>query len=106
MVQPEQAEPSKLQKFVIGILVGVLEEDTVQALIKNLLGSLITEQIIPLVPVAVAAAVDAAIKQIPGVENLKDVGAVANEARNVLDKLIPDIDLPLIGNLTDFWRPR
>lgn len=92
-------------KFLSNLIADVLADERVQKMIKDLLGDLITERIVPLIPVAAAAAVDAAIKQIPGVENVKDVLAVANETRDVLDRMIPDIDLPIIGNLTDFWRP-
>lgn len=95
-----------MQKFIINIIISVLSNEKVQQMIKDLIGGIITERVLPLVPVAVTAAVDAAIKQIPGVENLKDVSAVADHARDALNKMIPDIDLPVIGDLTDFWRPK
>ena len=95
-----------MQSFITGIIVKVLSDERVQQMIKELIGKVITEQILPLLPVAVTTAVDAAIKQIPGVDNIKDVVGVADTVRNSLNDIIPDIDLPGIGDLTDFWRPK
>lgn len=95
-----------MQTFLLGIIIKVLSDERVQKMIKDLLGNLITERIVPLIPVAVTAAVDAVVKQIPGVDNIKDLGSVADTVRNTLNDLIPDIDLPVIGDLTDFWRPQ
>jgi translation initiation factor 2 alpha subunit (eIF-2alpha) len=95
-----------MNSFLTGLIVSVLSNEKVQKMIKDLLGSLIKEQIVPLIPVAVTAAVDSVIKQMPGVENIKELGSVADDVRNTLNYLIPDIDLPIIGDLTDFWRPK
>lgn len=95
-----------MTKFLTGLIVAALSNPEVQKAIKNILGAIITERIVPLIPVAAAAAVDAAVKQFPGIPDIADVTHVAEETRNVLNDLIPDIDLPFIGDLTDFWRPK
>lgn len=97
-----------METFVANVVIKVLLDDRVQAKIKELLGGVITESILPLVPVAVASAVNAAIQQIPGVENVKDVAGIANTVRDDLNKIIPDIDvgIPALDDLLDFWRPK
>lgn len=101
-----------MQSFIVGILTKVLSDPKVQQFIRDLLGQLITERILPLVPVAVTAAVKAAmdqlIEKVPGIEGVVDVVHVADEARNALNNLIPDVDIgiPAIDDLMDFWRPR
>jgi hypothetical protein len=95
-----------MQTFILNLIIKLLSNPDVQQKIKDILGSIITERIVPLIPVAAAAAVDAVVKQLPGVPDIADVAHVAEETRNVLNNLIPDIDLPLIGDLTDFWRPK
>jgi hypothetical protein len=101
-----------MEKFFTKVIVNVFTDEQVQAAIQKLLGTLITEQILPLVPVAVSAAVKAAVDEVilkvPGVEGVVDAVHVADEARHALNNLIPDIDfgIPALDNLLDFWRPR
>lgn len=101
-----------MQKFLAGLIITVFTSDAVQAAIKNLLGQLITERILPLVPVAVGAAVKAAVdevvEKVPGLEGVVDVVKATDAARDNLNHLIPDIDfgIPALDNLLDFWRPK
>lgn len=101
-----------MQKFLVGIIVGVLSNEQVQKVIKDLLGQLITERILPLVPVAVGAAVkagmDELIERVPGIEGVIDVVQATDAARNSLNDILPDIDfgIPALDDLLDFWRPR
>lgn len=101
-----------MQSFLLKLLVNVLSDPKVQAAIKNLLGQLITERILPLVPVAVGAAVKAAVdelvERVPGIEGVVDVVKATDAARDTLNALLPDIDIgiPAIDNLLDFWRPK
>ena len=101
-----------MQKFLSSLIISVLTNEQVQAAIKNLLGQLITERILPLVPVAVGAAVKAAvdelIERVPGIEGVVDVVKATDAARDTLNDLIPDIDfgIPALDELLDFWRPR
>lgn len=101
-----------MQKFLTGLIISVFTSDEVQAAIKNLLGQLITERILPLVPVAVGAAVKAAvdevIEKVPGLEGVVDVVKATDAARDNLNDILPDIDfgIPALDNLLDFWRPK
>jgi hypothetical protein len=101
-----------MQKFLSNLIISVLTSEQVQAAIKNLLGQLITERILPLVPVAVGAAVKAAvdelIERVPGIEGVVDVVKATDAARDTLNDLIPDIDfgIPALDQLLDFWRPK
>lgn len=100
-----------MQKFLAGLIIAVLTSDEVQKSIKSLLGSLITERILPLLPVAVGAATKAAIdeivEKIPALEGVVDVAKTTEAARETLNTVIPDFDLgiPALDNLIDFWRP-
>jgi hypothetical protein len=105
-----------LQDFAADVLIKVISDESVQAAGKKLLGSIIAEQILPLVPVAVGAATKAAIdevsKKFPGAEDLikgaVDIVHTTDAARNELNNLIPDVDfgIPALDNLMDFWRPK
>ena len=101
-----------MQNFFVGILVKLISDPKVQQYIKDLLGQLITERILPLVPVAVGAAVKAAvdelIERVPGIEGVVDVVKATDAARDTLNDLIPDIDfgIPALDQLLDFWRPK
>jgi hypothetical protein len=100
-----------MQGFIVSILIKVLSDKKVQQYIKDLLGQLITERILPLVPVAVGAAVKAAVDElvtkVPGIEGVVDAVQATDAARDTLNNLLPDIDLgiPALDNLMDFWRP-
>jgi len=101
-----------MQKFLLNLILAVLADTKVQQYVKDLLGQLITERILPLVPVAVGAAVKAAIdeviQKVPGLEGVVDVVQATDAARDTLNSLIPDIDIgiPALDELLDFWRPR
>lgn len=102
--------------FFSEVLINVIKDENVQAAVKKLLGSIIAEQILPLVPVAVGAAtkaaVDEVIKKFPGagdlVEGAVNIEHTTEAARQELNNLIPDIDfgIPALDNLMDFWRPK
>lgn len=100
-----------MQKFLLSLIISVLTNDQVQKQIKDLLGQLITERILPLVPVAVGAAVKAAvdevIEKVPALEGVVDIAKATDAARNTLNDLIPDVDfgIPALDNLLDWWRP-
>lgn len=112
MTGKEDSKGGALNHFVSDIFINVVSDEKVQQAAKNILGQLITEQILPLVPVAVSAAVKAAVDEViakvPGISGVVDAVHVADEARNALNNLIPDIDfgIPALDNLLDFWRPK
>lgn len=96
-----------MQAFIVGILIKVLSDPKVQQTIKNLLGELITERIVPLVPLAVASATKAITEALPSIPTAA-IAHVADSIRGDLNKAIPDFDLgiPALDNLLDFWRPK
>src|SRR5258707_260886 len=96
-----------MQSFFISIIIKVLSDPKVQQYIKDLLGGLITERILPLVPLAVASATKAITEAIPNVATAQ-IDHVADTIRTDLNKVIPDFDLgiPALDNLLDFWRPK
>ena len=97
-----------MQDFIAGILIKILTSEDVQKTIKNLLSGIITEKVLPLLPVAAAAAAKAVIDMIPGVDAVVDAGHVAQNVVEDLNKVIPDIDIGIkpIDDLLDFWRPK
>lgn len=96
-----------MQKFFIGVIIGVITDPKVQQTIKDLLGTLITERIVPLIPLAVASATKAITEAIPNVATAA-IDHVSETIREDLNKAIPDFDLgiPAIDDLLDFWRPK
>lgn len=102
--------------FFTDVLINVIKDEDVQAAVKKLLGGIIAEQILPLVPVAVGAAVkagmDEALKKFPGlgdaIQDVVNIEHTTEAARQELNNLIPDVDfgIPALDNLMDFWRPK
>lgn len=101
-----------MQAWLTRLIIAVLVDAAVQQKIKDLLGQLITERILPLVPVAVGAAVKAAVDEIvakiPGVQGVVDVANATDAALSALNDLIPDVDfgIPALDDVLDFWRPK
>lgn len=101
-----------MQNFIVGILIKVLSDEKVQAFLitaaKRIVGDAITSKILEALPGMFAAMLDTAIKQIPGVENIRDVAQVADKGRQILNDLIPDLDTGFkpLDDLMDIWRPR
>lgn len=97
-----------LNKFVYDIIVSVLKDEDVQKFIKDLLSSIITEKVLPLLPIAVASAVKGLVDKLPNVEMVGDAMEVANDVRNTLNNIIPDFDTGIkqIDDLMDIWRPK
>ena len=96
-----------MQAFFVAIIIKVLTDEKVQQTIKNLLGALITERILPLVPLAVASATKAITEAIPNIATAQ-IDHVADTIRTDLNNAVPDFDLgiPALDNLLDFWRPK
>jgi hypothetical protein len=97
-----------LQKFVSDIIVSVLKDEDVQQFIKDLLSGVITEKVLPLLPIAIGAAVKGVVDKIEGIEMVGDAIDVANDVRNTLNNIIPDFDtgIKTIDDLMDIWRPK
>ena len=111
-----------MQKWVIALLIAALKailadeelRDKLVDIFKKILGGVIAEKVLPLLPTAIASAVDAVIKKLPGVPNLDpgQVLEVAEHAKDsildVVDKAVPDFDTGIkqLDDLMDFWRPK
>lgn len=98
-----------IQDFIADIVIKVISNKDVQQSIKDILGQLITERIMPLVPVASAAAAVEAISNADlNHDGKPDIAQVTDAVTATLDRLIPDINfgIPALDQLADFWRPR
>lgn len=101
-----------MQKFLIGVLVGVLSDPKVQEFLisatKKILDGVITEKLLPIFPFALGSAVKQFGQLIPGVEVVKDAMETANDIRDDLNQMIPDVDTGFkpLDDLMDIWRPR
>lgn len=97
-----------MQGFIVAIIIKVLADPKVQAYIENLVAKIISQQILPLIPVATAAAAKAVVDFIPGGKTVGDLAKVTEQVRAELNKIIPDIDLgiPLLDKIIDSWRPK
>lgn len=101
-----------MTNFVVGILIKVLSNEKVQDFLiraaKQIVGDAIALKILGALPDMFAALLDQAIKQIPGVENIKDVKQVADSGREVLNKIVPDFDTGIkpLDDILDIWRPK
>lgn len=96
-----------LQDFVKDVIVKVIADPQTKQAIKDILGELITERILPIIPVAsAAAAVEAITSADLNRDGKPDLAQVTDAAAAALDQLIPNITFPGLGQLADFWRPR
>lgn len=99
-----------MQGFIVGILIKVLTNPEVLAQIEKLIGNVIAKQILPVIPVAIGAAVkagvDDVIEHIPGVSGVVDVVKTTESAAASIVDLIPGIgSLPIIGDFLKNWNP-
>jgi hypothetical protein len=93
-----------MQAFLLKLLLAVIGSDE----FKKLIADIIKEQVLPLVPVAVGAAVKAAVDEVvakvPGVEAVVDLAGTVDAAVKGLEDLIPGI--PFIGDVLAGWVPK
>lgn len=99
-----------MQAFLLKLALAILEDPKFQAAVENILGKLITERILPLVPIAVGAAVKSAVDEVvdkvPGINAVVDVVSTTESAIGALTNLIPGIVLPVLGDIENFWKPK
>lgn len=95
-------ELTGLKKHIADVIIAVVTSPQV----KKMLGDLLTERILPILPVVAASAAKSAVDQIvdktPGLEGVVDIVKTANETRDRLSDMLPHVNLPLIGELGDF----
>lgn len=110
-----------MQKWVIGVLIGVLKDPDVQKLLKDtakdIIGDTVLDRLLPLLPLAVGAAanssVQAVLRALPQVpqevtDTVQTVLEGADAARDELNKIITDFDTGIkpLDDLLDWWRPK
>lgn len=97
-----------VQNFIVGILIKVLTNPDVLAQIEKLIGNIVAKQILPVIPVAIGAAVkagvDDVIEHIPGITGVVDAVKTSEAAAASIIDLIPGLgSLPIIGGFLKSW---
>jgi uncharacterized protein YkvS len=97
-----------MQNFIVGILIKVLTNPDVLAQIEKLIGNIVAKQILPVIPVAIGAAVkagvDDVIEHIPGITGVVDAVKTSEAAAASIVDLIPGLgSLPIIGDFLKSW---
>ena len=97
-----------MNNFLVNLFLAVLRNEKVQKEIGDFTSRIVTQKLLPLLPLAAAAAAKAVAEQIPQLANVADVAKVADEVRDDLNHMIPDVDfgIPALDELLDFWRPK
>lgn len=97
-----------LNTFVVNLLLAALRNPKVQDAVGDFISRVVTEKLLPLLPLVAAAAAKAVADQVPGMADVADVGLVADDVRDRLNEAIPDVDfgIPALDELLDFWRPK
>lgn len=94
-----------MQAFVVAVLIKVLSDPEVQKTMEKLIGDVVAKEILPVILVAIAAAVkagvDDVIKLIPGVNGVVDVVKTGEAAAASILDLMPGL-----GDIFNAWRPR
>jgi hypothetical protein len=97
-----------MQSFIVGILIKVLSDPKVMAQIEKLIGNIIAKQILPVIPVAIGAAVKAGvddiIDHIPGVSGVVDIVKTTEGAVTSIEQIVGNI--PVIGDILTGWIPK
>jgi hypothetical protein len=98
-----------MNNFLIGLMLAALKNEKVQQEIGNFTTRIVTDKLLPLLPLVAAAAAKAVTDQIPQLADITtDVAEMADDLRNNLNDAIPDIDfgIPALDDLLDLWRPK
>jgi hypothetical protein len=103
-----------MKKFIIDVIAGVVADPRVAAMIDHqraqieaFVKRMILENVLPVIPIAIGAAVDRAADRLTDLDQdgKVDAGEVVDAARDSIDKLLPPgINLPVIGNLNDLVK--
>lgn len=93
--------------ILVNLLLAALKNDKVQEAVGDFIGKIVTQKLLPLLPLAAAAAAKAVADQMPELAGVADVVQLADEVRDRLNDAIPDVDfgIPALDSLMDFWRP-
>ena len=98
-----------MQTFLFGILKKLLTDPDVMAQIEKLISNIVAKQVVPLIPVAVGAAVKAGVDDVlehmPGLNGVVDAVKTTEAAASTIIDLIPGLDsLPVIGEFLKGWH--
>jgi hypothetical protein len=99
---------TSVNTIIVNLLLAALKNEKVQEAIGDFISKIVTQKLLPLLPLAAAAAAKAVADQIPQLSDVADVVQVADEVRDRLNEVIPDVDfgIPALDGLMDFWRPK
>lgn len=99
-------ELTGIKKAIRDIIVSVIADPKVEAMVDRL----ITGKFLPLINVAIGAAVKSAIDTIvektPGLSGVVDGVKAVDDARDKMNEMLAEVNLPLIGNLGDLFGSR
>ena len=97
-----------MNTILVNLLLAALKNERVQQAVGDFISGIVTQKLLPLLPLAAAAAAKAVADQIPQLANVANVAQVADEVRDRLNEVIPDVDfgIPALDELLDFWRPK
>lgn len=94
-----------VRSWVKELVIDVIEDERAQAAAMALGAKLVTQLVLPVLPVAIGAAIDKAFDRITDLDQdgKPDIAEVVDSARDSIDKLLPPgINLPVIGDLGEF----
>jgi hypothetical protein len=93
--------------ILVNLILRALQSEQVQDAVGDFISRVVTEKLLPLLPIAAAAAAKAVTDQLSDIVDV-DVADIANTVRDRLNEAIPDMDfgIPTLDDLMDFWRPK
>ena len=96
-----------MNTLIVNLILTAMRSDKVQQAVGEFISTIVTEKLLPLLPIVAAAAAKAVTDQLSDVVDV-DVADIANTVRDRLNEAIPDMDfgIPTLDDLMDFWRPK
>ncbi|AXN53306.1 hypothetical protein PBI_THONKO_34 [Mycobacterium phage Thonko] len=91
----------KAKAFIKETAISIIEDPRTETALRGI----VARVVLPIIPVAVGAAVDRAADRLTDLDQdgKPDIGEVVDAARDGIDKLLPPgINLPVIGDLNEF----
>ena len=103
-MDPESGEA--VNTILVNLILRALQSEQVQDAVGDFISRVVTEKLLPLLPIAAAAAAKAVTDQLSDIVDV-DVADIANTVRDRLNEAIPDLDcgIPTLDDLMEFWRP-
>lgn len=109
MTTPTSPPPGGLTGFASKVLVTALNDPGVQkfirALAKELLGDVIADTVVPLIPLAAAGAAKAVKDIEKDVEGaVTDVEKIGTGIIGDLNGAVPGLNIPFLGDILNIWK--